>query len=228
MKIKYLAVDSDIALAESEAAGWAEHGIGMVRVDSMTEAIQRLMINDDYLYIGINGNVVDFLPTLKTMSSVTDVPILVADTNFTPEKQSEAINNGAVFYGQLHETPEKNISVVTSFVNMLNERTNIKREAPNVFIYEHILIDFEHHETFVHDKKIALTKVDMIIFHCLLLKRGRTVTHEKLQQLAWNDEKDISVYTIHNAVGRLRGKLNSFSNDIDIENIRGIGYRITT
>jgi len=77
MSLKYLAVDSDIELAESEAVGWAKRGIVMNRVDNMTDGIKMLM-TDEYLYVGINDDAVDFMPLLRTMRSITSTPILIA------------------------------------------------------------------------------------------------------------------------------------------------------
>lgn len=54
MNIKYLAVDSNVQLANSEAVVWLQRGIEMERADNIREAIQKLSINDEYLYVGIN------------------------------------------------------------------------------------------------------------------------------------------------------------------------------
>ena len=88
MSIRYLAIDSDIELANSEAVAWAKHGIEMDRVDNMVEAIQRLMYNDDYIYIGINSDAVDCMPLLSMMASITNTPILIATSTFTMDKQT--------------------------------------------------------------------------------------------------------------------------------------------
>ncbi len=72
--IKYLAVDSDVDLANYEACEWAKHGIGMERVDNMTAAIQKLKTGE-YLYVGINDDAVDFMPLLlKTFSIAFCMP----------------------------------------------------------------------------------------------------------------------------------------------------------
>jgi cellulose biosynthesis protein BcsQ len=73
MSIKYLAVDSNIELANREAEAWAKNGIGMERVDNMSEAIQKLMCYDDYIYIGINSDAVDCMPLLSMVDSRTNL-----------------------------------------------------------------------------------------------------------------------------------------------------------
>jgi hypothetical protein len=88
MNMVYLAVDSDSALAETENKIWKSTlGIGMVRVDTMTEGIKALQ-SSSYLYVGINSDVVDFMPLLKTMRSVTKTPIFIATSNYTYQKGS--------------------------------------------------------------------------------------------------------------------------------------------
>ena len=72
--IKYLNIDTDLDIAYAHADIWAERGIGIDRVDNITEGIKLLMRND-YLFVGINADVIDFMPLLSTMRSVTNNPI---------------------------------------------------------------------------------------------------------------------------------------------------------
>ncbi len=74
---KIPACQNDAELAEYQAAAWEPRGMRMERADSMIGGIKRLEA-DDYLFIGINDDNVDFLPMLSTMRGVTDTPILVA------------------------------------------------------------------------------------------------------------------------------------------------------
>ena len=98
MNMIYLAVDSDVGLANSEAAVWkTTRGIGMERVDNMTEGIEKLLSNE-YLYIGINSDAVDFMPLLRTMRSVTHTPILIVTGNFNTDDEVAALEAGADLY----------------------------------------------------------------------------------------------------------------------------------
>ena len=77
MSLKYLAIDSDVNFAESEAMAWRrELGIDMDRVDDMHEGMKKLK-SGNYLYIGINSDVVEFKSLLNTMQYMA-TPIFIA------------------------------------------------------------------------------------------------------------------------------------------------------
>jgi len=52
---------------EQQTAAWAKVGINTFRADTMTEAISRLISNDDYIFIAINEDTIDYLTELKMM-----------------------------------------------------------------------------------------------------------------------------------------------------------------
>jgi len=77
----------------------------MERVDNMTEGIEKLLLNE-YLYVGINSDAVDFMPLLRTMRSVTHTPLLIVTGNFKTEDEVAALERGADLYARWHQTTE--------------------------------------------------------------------------------------------------------------------------
>ena len=232
MNIKYLAVDSDIELAESEAVGWAKRGIIMDRVDTMSEAIKRIVLMNEYLYVGINSNVVNFMPLLETMRSVTKTPILIATSNFTTDKEIAALRKGADLYARFHTDTEgnirneDNIESVLAWVDSVNKRVSTSNE---VLFHGDILLSYDFRAVFINDTEIDLTKKEFGLIYHFMNKRGRVLSFKELYTTVWGDsyEENISCDSIKSAIKRLRKKLGKDENDNSIiENVHGVGYKM--
>jgi uncharacterized protein YccT (UPF0319 family) len=117
----YLAIEKNIEVHERESAFWLSRGIGSVRVSSMTEGIEEVM-NRQYLFIGINDDNVNFRPQLPLLREVTNIPIFIASSNYTMQKQAEAVSLGADLFGQAGETPSDNYETCMANINALQER----------------------------------------------------------------------------------------------------------
>ena len=153
MNLKYLAIDSDIRLAESEAEGWAERGIGMERADNMAQGIE-MLASEKYLYIGINDDAVDFLPLLRTMRSATNIPILIATSNFCAKKDIAALRDGADVFAPFHKTNDGNIDSVLAHIFRINDKIEPARKN---FIFHDLLISPDLYQVFIKNTEIVLT-----------------------------------------------------------------------
>jgi two-component system OmpR family response regulator len=229
MGIKYLAVDSDKELAYSEAAAWAERGIEMDIVDTMTEGIAKLMANS-YLYVGINSDAVDFMPLLSTMRSVTNTPILIATTKFTTQAEVDALNNGADLFASFQKDVDGNISPEGNIASVLAHITRMsERNAPpcKVLVYNNLLVAPKQRYVFVGNEKIDLTRQEFDLLHFLVINHGNVLEYEQIYRIVWNEEYDENTHlVIKTAIGRLRKKITGEDTDNSlIENVRGVGYR---
>jgi len=98
-----LEVDKDIEVSKREQTEWLKHGISTVRVDTMQEAIEKLT-KEPFLFTATNAGNVNYLPLLKTMRDTAPTFIFIIDTNYTTEKEVEALHNGADVYTKLTAT----------------------------------------------------------------------------------------------------------------------------
>jgi two-component system alkaline phosphatase synthesis response regulator PhoP len=224
MNVKYLAVDSDITLAESEAVGWAKRHIGMDRVDNMTDGI-KMLLNNEYLYIGINDDAVCFMPLLRAMRSITDTPILIATNHFCTDREVAALRAGADLFANFHATTEGNIDSVLAHVMRIKEENKSPRK---VLIYKDLLIALPIHEVFIHNTEIILTKKEFDILWYLIDNQGILLTYSQIIERVWGVD-NANADALWTLVKRLRKKLAEASPDYEncIENTHGLGYRLT-
>jgi len=149
-----LAIDSNLDIASTYVKEWAERNITMERVDTMPEAIQKLLHNE-YIFVGINGEATDFMPFLLEMRSVTNIPIIIAVdiNNFDADKQVAALRNGADIYAPWHSTPSGNVSAVLAQI----ERINTTNKAPQQFYFHNeLLLAVAYRTVYVGTKKSVL------------------------------------------------------------------------
>ena len=224
INLKCLAVDSDRNIADAHVSEWAERGVRMERADNMTEAIQMLLSND-YIFVGINGDAIDFMPLLSTMRSVTNAPILIVTGSFTTEREIAALQNGADLYARWHESPIDNVSSVLAHIARITTRNEV---ADKVLFYKNLLISSSQRYAFIGNTPLDLTRQEYDLLHYLLINQGNTVTYGQIYHSVWNEEHDDSHNEVIKAlIKRLRRKLAVCDhNQIIIENVWGIGYRL--
>jgi len=129
---KCLAVDSDIENAKLFVFEWAEHNIKMDRSADMTEAIQYLSSND-YIFVGINGDTLDYMPLLKEMRSMTDTPILIIASDFTAETENAALENGADLCVRLENKLSDKVTPILAQITQISERAKHYTPLTNIF-----------------------------------------------------------------------------------------------
>ena len=222
----YLAVDSDLKIAYSEAEAWNKIGFKMERVDNMNQGIHKLMAND-YFFVGINDNVTDFFPLLPSMRSITQNPLLIAAWDFKTEDEVKAINSGADLYAPFRKQPKENIESVLAHIRKIAEQNKTTRILSEVFAHKKLIISPMQHNVFVGNERVDLTSMEFDILYYLCSNQGVLLTSKDIYVKVWGEgHKHPSDYVLRNHISRIRHKLIAISPECDyIETIHGTGYK---
>ena len=223
-----LAVDTDEEIVAREKAAWEKHGITNIHVKSMQEAI-KLLDRGDYLLVAINADNIDYLPQLKIMRDVTSAPIFVIGSTFSTQKEVEAISNGADSYDLWRESTEDNIKSAMASLNKFTERAYLREKSIKILYHDSIMLVLDYYKAFVNEAELSLTKAEFDILHCLIRNRGRVMTYGQIYDDVYQyDYNEDPTSILFSAMKRLKRKLREAAGtDEYIENIRGIGYRIS-
>lgn len=231
MGATYISIEKNIEVFEKYKKLWGNRGITGIRVDTMTEGIEMAAAIEKsktkHLYfIDIVADDIDFMPQLAILDTVTSAPILIATSKYDEDEHHEALNNGADFYGQYCDIPEKNINGVIAAINSYH-RAKKQRTSSDILTYSGILMSFSQHKTFVNDVSIELTRQEFDILRLLMKNRGNVLTYKMIYRQIWGYEYEDSVRDVlRNAIKRLRQKINIRPNSIDyIETVLDVGYR---
>ncbi len=219
-------MDSDVKLASVYADAWALRGIETVRTDNMTEAIHKLSFSDKYLYVGINGDAVDFMPMLRTMRLATGLPIFIVSSDFTTRTEVAALTGGADLYGRWHQSVEGNISSVMAHITLITNRAKMKKRAPHTLTCGNLIVLTDHKMVFCDNKEIILTAKEYDILTLLLYHLNINLTTNQIAEEVWGEE--VSEEAIWKTIDRLRRKLTDagFLGGGIVHN-RGLGYRVS-
>jgi DNA-binding response OmpR family regulator len=215
-----LAVDKNVTVFERRTGGWAKYGVAPQRVDSMREAIYRLIQGEKFYFIVINEDTVpEFMPLLPIMRDVTEAPIFVLTSNYTVEKRTTALKNGADVYDPIHAQPRHNILSMLELLKRWSDRSlNLE-----VLVGGDIVLSQPRRKVFIKDNEIALSKTEFAILHYLMSNTGCVMTHEQILKAAWDEYIESDVGVLWRAVNRLRAKLPAPANEY-IKIVRGVGY----
>ena len=218
-------IDSDLDIAYKHADIWAVFDVGIDRVDNMIDGI-KLLMQGDYLFVGINGDAVDFMPLLSTMRSVTNTPIFIVTGSFSTEKEVAALNNGADLYARWHDTPEDNIASVRAHIARKTER---HKTPHKVLVYRDLLVSPFQRNVFVGNEKIDLTRQEFDLLHYMMEHQRQVLTFEQIYRTVWNYEYEESANdVVRSAIKRLRKKISGEDSDNSyIKNVRDVGYKLS-
>lgn len=224
-----LAVDKDDAVYERETVAWARIGVRTVRVDSMHTAIS-LLVKQDFLFIAINADNIDYLAQMPIMRITTDVPIFVFTENYDTAMQTKSVKSGVDVYLKWHKTPDETVEGVMAFLDQYSQRKQRHKRSLKILFYDDILLSVNHHRVFIGDKEVRLTPLEFNILYMLMRNREQILTHQQIIRSVWKSEcDDVTRASLWNHIKHLRDKL-----DIDgvgkkyIESIHSIGYTIST
>jgi DNA-binding response OmpR family regulator len=117
-------------------------------------------------------------------------------------------------YYRIQAILRRNISV-----NLTDEKSYSSIEFPN------LKIDLQNNEVFSNEIKLNLTKKEFDLLVNLAKEPNHVFTSEELYFNIWRVPSHGDTRTVYVHINNLRKKINRYSNNNYIENIKGIGYR---
>jgi DNA-binding response OmpR family regulator len=181
-----------------EVAGSELHGVRLVILDLMLP--------------GTHG-----LDMLKSVRSVSDVPVLVLSARNSSHDKVRALQLGADDYLTKPFWPEELIARV---------RARLRRPTLHVSpVLEvgQLRIDVASAEVRAGDRIVELTRVELELLVALVRRRGQAVSRDWLTNHVLDPDREGTPRTLDVHISRLRKKLGSAS---PIETVWGIGYRV--
>jgi len=221
-----LAIDTDLSVHEQQTAAWANVGINTFRADTMSDAILQLTRNDNYLFIAINEDTIDYLTELKMMREVTNLPIFVITSDYSTEKKIAAVKAGADVYDPFSKFTQENVTGALELLEMQKRWLNRKLKPMSILIGKDIIISLKRRIVLVNGKEVNLQKKEFEILCLLTATKGQFVTHEKIIRKVWGEEYSESRNrSLLKTVSRLRTKLSEVSDKEYILVEREVGYK---
>lgn len=147
-----------------------------------------------------------------------ETPIIIATAHTETNYLLQAVELQLIKYIVKPITSAKLQKALSLSLDYLNEK-----ESNVVNINEVTLYDILNKSLFIKNCIIKLTKNEQLLLHLLATNRQRVVNYEEIENTIWAYE-GMSMDALRSLVRVLRKKLEG---DF-VENISGIGYRLTT
>jgi two-component system, OmpR family, phosphate regulon response regulator PhoB len=149
----------------------------------------------------------------------TPVIMLTAKTDL--EHRIKGLEQGADDYiGKPFDSQE----LVLRIRSILKRTAESKKDDDRRIIFGKLLLDKEDHSISIAGQKIDFTLTEFNLLHYFLKRRGRVQTRDNLLLGVWKFDADVETRTVDVHIRRVRKKIQD--SDLEIETIRGVGYRL--
>ena len=224
---RILAIDTNVAVHEEQTEEWAKYGIGTQLVNTMNNAINKLINGDEFLFVVINEDTTsDFLKQLPIMRDATDLPIFVVTSEYTIDKKITAMSLGADVYDPFVSYAKKTVLLTLETLKVQNRWAKRPQKQLAILTGEDIILSQLRRKVFVKDNEVSLAKKEFDILRCLMANSGCVVEHKQLMEEIWGrdyNEKDTDI--LWRTVNRIRTKISRIYPDNEYIKIeRGVGY----
>lgn len=88
-------------------------------------------------------------------------------------------------------------------------------------------VDRRRHEARWRGEALSLTEQELQILATLAEDPGRAISFEDVFEGAWNGARYLDPGPVRAAIRRLRGKLAAAGVEVEIEPVRGVGFRVS-
>ena len=96
--------------------------------------------------------------------------------------------------------------------------------APVVARVGKLVFNFGNREVTIAGQAVELRRRELLVLETLVRRQGRTVLRGVLEEAVYSFDDEIQSNALDSHISRLRRKLESSGADIEIHNIRGVGY----
>ena len=186
-----LFVNSGIKNHEKHMKQWALYNINLFRVNSMQEALKRLLTKESYYFVLINENKIDyFFDLLKYMRDATDIPIFIYTANFSMKKKIEALRLGADLYNPLPVKIDDTIKEVLLNLKLHDKWSNRLYEPLPIIIGGDVILSPSRSDVYVNGKKVETTRKEFDVLKLLIENKSQYVKPCYILDKIWNEEND--------------------------------------
>jgi two-component system OmpR family response regulator len=165
----------------------------------------------------------DALEIVTALSHLPDRPaIIMLTAKDAKEDVIDGLNGGADDYLGKPFEPQEFIARVRAVLR------RPRLLAPPVLSLGNVELHVGTNEATVANTKVLLRRREALILEALLMRRDRVIAREALIEAIYGFDDEIESNTLEAQMSRLRKKLAELGGNVEIRNMRGIGYILRT
>lgn len=200
-----------------------EEGFQVIRAYSGTEALYLLnqkkpdLILLDLILPGLDGE--------RVLEHIKDIPVIILSSNSEVENKIHLLNEGACDYITKPFNTRELIARI--FVQLRKEKNAGSRIEDAVLSVGDLTLDPLSLNLIVQSQNVKLTKTECVILKLLMSRFRYTISRDLLLDSINYETPDCTEKSLKQHVYNLRKKLTGMNSSIQIETIRGVGFRLS-
>ena len=216
--MKILIVEDDDSLSYELSNLLKGSGYNSFILQDYNNAIEEIKrINPDLILMDINIPFTNGEVLLSEVRKIMNTPVIMLTSRNSETDEVISMSYGADDY----ITKPYNPTILLLRINAIFKRME---NNLNVINYESIVVNVKKGTISNQNKKIILTKNEMIIFTYLLSHKGQIVTRDELMTDLWDTGEYINDNALTVNISRLRAKLSELGLNDKLETRKGQGY----
>ncbi|MEW9094710.1 MAG: response regulator transcription factor [Clostridiaceae bacterium] len=223
---KVFIVEDDRAISDLLVTHLDKYGIECIECIDFNNVVDEFIEIDPHIVLmDVNLPKYDGFYWCRKLRQISKCPIIFISARSGDMDQIFAIENGADDY----ITKPFSFDIVVAKINAnlrraygdyaKNQKERILKKAGVIFYFDSLILENE-------DKKVMLSKKEAILAAILLENSPKVLSRESLLSKLWDDESFVEENTLNVNVARLRKKFSEIHARIEIEAVRGLGYRL--
>lgn len=163
---------------------------------------------------------VDFAKKLRASLRTRDIPIIMLTARAEETDKLKGFDSGADDYITKPFSPKE---LMARMKALLRRRSPASVDDPIEFVG--LRIEPETRRVIAHGQSLPLSPTEFKLLHYLMKHPDKVVSRSKLLDNVWGNEVYVEERTVDVHVRRLRIALEPSGHDLQIETVRGGGYR---
>ncbi|MCJ7765537.1 MAG: response regulator transcription factor [Thiovulaceae bacterium] len=213
-----LLLEDDLLLGETLEDLLDEEGYTVHWCKNGQEALDASYSNKFHLYLfDINVPLISGLTLLKELRDSDDItPTIYLTSHQEKSVMQQGFENGADDYIKKPFDTDELLLRLKALLRRCNGKSKACSGA--------LCIDRDRYVIYENSKELTLSKKEFTLLSLFIGNSGKTVSKEMIIDALWSSDEGVSDGAIRVYINRLKQELSS----VEIQNVRGIGYRLVS
>jgi len=225
-RIRIFVVDDEKDLTDLLHYQLGKEGFEVKFANNPFEALGKARdFNPDLIILDVMMPDLDGFQLLRMIRSdnlLQKVPVIMLTAKSGVEHRIKGLEQGADDYlGKPFDSQEL-VLRIRSILKRLADQTN---DTSSRIMLGKLMLDEDDHSISIAGEKIDFTLTEFKLIHYFLKRKGRVQTRDNLLLGVWKFDAEVETRTVDVHIRRVRKKIAD--SGLEIETIRGVGYRLS-
>ena len=162
------------------------------------------------------------LRMIRSDNLLQKIPVIMLTAKSGVEHRIKGLEQGADDY---LEKPFDSQELILRIRSILKRSADQSNDTSSRIMLGKLVLDEEDHSISISGEKVDFTLTEFKLIHYFLKRKGRVQTRDNLLLGVWKFDTEVETRTVDVHIRRVRKKISD--SDLQIETIRGVGYRLT-